>query len=50
MLFRSTYLLDVLNNVHTEKVQCSFGDANSSMLITVPERDNFRYVVMPMRI
>ena len=48
--FNITYLLDVLNNVHTEKVQCSFGDANSSMLITVPERDNFRYVVMPMRI
>ncbi|HTE15489.1 MAG TPA: DNA polymerase III subunit beta [Burkholderiales bacterium] len=48
--FNITYLLDVLNNVHTDNVECSFGDANSSMLITVPGRDDFRYVVMPMRI
>lgn len=48
--FNITYLLDVLNNVHTENIECSFGDANSSMLITVPERSDFRYVVMPMRI
>lgn len=48
--FNITYLLDVLNNLHTEHIQCSFGDANSSMLITMPGRDDFRYVVMPMRI
>jgi DNA polymerase-3 subunit beta len=48
--FNITYLMDVLNNVHMESVNCSFGDANSSMLITVPGRDDFRYVVMPMRI
>ena len=48
--FNVTYLLDVLNNVSAGKVVCSFGDANSSMLITLPGRDDFRYVVMPMRI
>ena len=48
--FNITYLLDVLNNVHTEKIECAFGDANSSMLITIPGREDFRYVVMPMRI
>jgi DNA polymerase III subunit beta len=48
--FNITYLLDVLNNVHTDSIECSFGDANSSMLITIPGRDDFRYVVMPMRI
>lgn len=48
--FNITYLLDVLNNVHTDSIQCSFGDANSSMLITIPGREDFRYVVMPMRI
>jgi len=48
--FNITYLLDVLNNVHSDKIECAFGDANSSMLITIPERDDFRYVVMPMRI
>ena len=48
--FNITYLLDVLNNVHNESVECAFGDANSSMLVTVPDIQEFRYVVMPMRI
>jgi len=48
--FNITYLLDVLNNVHEQTVDCAFGDANSSMLMTVPERKEFKYVVMPMRI
>ena len=48
--FNVTYLLDVLNNVSSEKVTCSFGDANSSVLITIAEDADFRYVVMPMRI
>jgi DNA polymerase-3 subunit beta len=48
--FNITYLLDVLNNVHDGKVDCAFGDANSSMLLTAPERKEFKYVVMPMRI
>lgn len=48
--FNITYLLDVLNNVQAQKVRCAFGDASSSMLVTVPEFPEFRYVVMPMRI
>lgn len=48
--FNVTYLLDVLNNTTSEKVTCSFGDANSSVLITIAEDNNFKYVVMPMRI
>jgi DNA polymerase-3 subunit beta len=48
--FNITYILDVLNNVHSDAVECSFGDANSSMLVTVPDNNEFRYVVMPMRI
>ncbi|TCJ12717.1 DNA polymerase III subunit beta [Parasulfuritortus cantonensis] len=48
--FNVQYIQDVLNNLDTEAVRCLFGDANSSMLITVPGDDNFRYVVMPMRI
>lgn len=48
--FNITYLLDVLNNVQGEKVDCAFGDANSSMLVTLPNKDGFQYVVMPMRI
>lgn len=48
--FNVQYLQDALNNLDTDSVFCSFGDATSSMLITVPEDENFRYVVMPMRI
>ena len=48
--FNITYLLDVLNNVQSEDIECAFGDANSSMLVTVPDNPEFRYVVMPMRI
>jgi DNA polymerase-3 subunit beta len=48
--FNVQYLQDVLNNLTAEAVQCSFGDPTSSLLITVPGEDNFRYVVMPMRI
>jgi DNA polymerase-3 subunit beta len=48
--FNVGYLLDVLNNVHTEEVQWSFNDANSSALVTVPGNDRFKYVIMPMRI
>jgi DNA polymerase-3 subunit beta len=48
--FNITYLLDVLQNVGSDTVQLAFGDANSSALITMPGRDDYKYVVMPMRI
>ena len=48
--FNVQYLQDVLNNIDCESVRCAFGDANSSLLITVPGDEEFRYVVMPMRI
>ena len=49
--FNITYLMDVMNHLTSETVVCSFGDANSSVLITVPgAEDRFKYVVMPMRI
>lgn len=48
--FNIKYLLDALTNLNDEQVTCSFGDVNSSGLITVPNNTNFKYVVMPMRI
>lgn len=48
--FNVTYILDGLNNLTTDQVDCTLGDSNSSMLITVPGDENFKYVVMPMRI
>lgn len=48
--FNVTYIIDVLNNVGSENIVFSFADANSSCLVTVPDDENYKYVVMPMRI
>lgn len=48
--FNVTYLIDVLNNTQQLNINFSFADENSSCLITVPEDDDYKYVVMPMRI
>ena len=48
--FNITYILDALRNLTVEHVRFAFGDANSSALITMPGRDDYKYVVMPMRI
>lgn len=48
--FNVTYLLDVLANLKAEQIRISLGDSNASALITVPDDDDFQYVVMPMRI
>jgi DNA polymerase-3 subunit beta len=48
--FNITYLLDVLHNLAADQVVLALGDANSSALITMRERNDYKYVVMPMRI
>jgi DNA polymerase-3 subunit beta len=48
--FNVNYLLDALGNVPGDTVNCAFGEASSSMLVTVPAKPDFKYVVMPMRI
>lgn len=48
--FNVNYLMDGLNNASAQNITFSFGDPNSSILITVPGNDEFKYVVMPMRI
>jgi DNA polymerase-3 subunit beta len=48
--FNINYLLDVLQNLATDQVVLSLGDANSSALITMHDRGDYKYVVMPMRI
>lgn len=48
--FNVNYLLDVLNNLKAETVQFALQDNNSSALVTKPGEDDFKYVVMPMRI
>jgi DNA polymerase-3 subunit beta len=49
--FNVRYLLDVLANVKTDHVKWSvMPDQNASAVITLPDDDEFKYVVMPMRI
>ena len=48
--FNVNYLLDVLNNVPGAELECAFGDASSSALISYASEKGFKYVVMPMRI
>jgi DNA polymerase-3 subunit beta len=48
--FNVNYLLDVLNNVATDKIEVRLADSNSSALIMLPDNSRFKYVVMPMRI
>lgn len=48
--FNVNYLLDVLNNTSSDDVECHLGDASSSALFQLPDNQDFKYVVMPMRI
>lgn len=48
--FNVNYLLEGINNINNQTITLSFGDQNSSLLITVPEQSDYKYVVMPMRI
>lgn len=48
--FNVTYLLDILSNVSDEIIELHLADANSSALFILPSNENFKYVVMPMRI
>ncbi|GAB2454126.1 DNA polymerase III subunit beta [Comamonas humi] len=47
--FNVTYLIDVLTNMSQDMVRIDFADSNNSALISNPENEAFKYVVMPMR-
>src|SRR5690606_29221513 len=48
--FNVTYLIDALTNMGQDMVTIDLADGNSSVLMTIPDNDSFKYVVMPMRI
>lgn len=48
--FNINFLTDVLRNLHSDDVQIAFAEADRSTLFTLPNENNFKYVVMPMRI
>ena len=45
-----TYLIDALTNMSQDMVKLELSDGNSSALLTIPDNETFKYVVMPMRI
>ncbi len=48
--FNVTYLIDALTNMSQDMIKLELSDGNNSALITNPENEHFKYVVMPMRI
>ena len=48
--FNVTYLIDALASMGQDMVKVELADGNSSALLTIPDNDSFKYVVMPMRI
>jgi len=48
--FNVTYLLDALMAVETEQVSLELKDANSSCLVSAPDSDINRHVVMPLKL
>ncbi len=50
MGFNVSYLIDALGNMSQDMIRMELSDGNSSALITIPDNEHFKYVVMPMRI
>ena len=48
--FNVTYLMDALANMSQDMIKIELQDTNASALITIPDVQGFKYVVMPMRI
>ena len=48
--FNVSYLIDALANMGQDMVKIDLADGNSSALMTIPDNEHFKYVVMPMRI
>jgi DNA polymerase-3 subunit beta len=48
--FNVNYLIDALNAIDADEVSLSMVDGNSSCLITDPNNQQTKFVVMPMRL
>jgi len=48
--FNGVYLLDALNVVSTSQVQLAFTDPSSSVLLTHEDSEDFKWIIMPMRL
>lgn len=48
--FNVNYLLDVISVIESENLKIAITDSENSVLISSPEGDNSKYVIMPMRL
>lgn len=48
--FNVNYLLDVVSTLSSDTIQCSFSDANGSVLLEDPQTSDNIYVIMPMKL
>ncbi|CAB1274098.1 DNA polymerase III subunit beta [Candidatus Nitrosacidococcus tergens] len=49
--FNNTYLIEILSNITTDEVKLEFINNNNSCLITpISNQDNYKYILMPMRL
>ena len=48
--FNVNFLSDVLSNLKTDKIKVSLSGPQGSALISMPDNDSFKYVLMPMRL
>jgi DNA polymerase III subunit beta len=47
--FNIAYLIEVLNNLNSDNISCSFESLRSGILITLPDDERFKHILMPMR-
>lgn len=48
--FNVTYLIEVLNVLKNDTVRISLGEQKNPALVRMPDNENFKFVVMPMKI
>ncbi|MDO5530430.1 DNA polymerase III subunit beta [Sutterella sp.] len=48
--FNLIYMIELLTNLKNSEVDFHFAPTPKSVLVTMPESENFRYLIMPMRI
>jgi DNA polymerase III subunit beta len=48
--FNARYLLDVLGQIHSDRVRLTLADGNAPAVVTDPSDPTALYVVMPMRV
>ena len=50
IVLNSRYLLEALRAIEDEQIQILFNGPNAGILLTLLEGDNFKYMIMPMRL